>query len=40
MTDASAVFVGFGMISVIWYVIYGRKHYTGPPITRVEEAEL
>jgi hypothetical protein len=34
--DASAVFVGFAAISVIWYIIYGKKHYKGPPITRIE----
>jgi hypothetical protein len=29
------VFVGFAAISVVWYVIYGKKHYSGPPITRL-----
>ncbi|KAK1923905.1 amino acid transporter [Papiliotrema laurentii] len=36
MNYASAVFVGFAAISVIWYIIYGKKHYKGPPITRIE----
>ncbi|KAH8204907.1 hypothetical protein TruAng_000946 [Truncatella angustata] len=25
------VFVGFSSISVVWYLIWGRTHYTGPP---------
>jgi len=35
MIDASAVFVGFAAISVIWYIIHGKKNYSGPPITRI-----
>ncbi|KAI1078744.1 amino acid transporter [Whalleya microplaca] len=31
MNYASVVFVGFTMISLIWYLVWGRKHYTGPP---------
>ncbi|KAI1505913.1 amino acid/polyamine transporter I [Biscogniauxia marginata] len=31
MNYASVVFVGFTVISVAWYVAWGRKHYTGPP---------
>ncbi|KAG1744623.1 amino acid transporter [Suillus paluster] len=30
---ASVVFVGFGVISALWYLINGRFYYTGPPIT-------
>ncbi|KAG1869471.1 amino acid transporter [Suillus subalutaceus] len=32
MNYASAVFVGFAVISAVWYLINGRFHYTGPPI--------
>ncbi|KAG2039413.1 amino acid transporter [Suillus americanus] len=32
MNYASAVFVGFGVISAVWYLINGRLYYTGPPI--------
>jgi len=28
---APVVFVGFLAISMVWYVVHGRKHYTGPP---------
>lgn len=28
---APVVFVGFLAISALWYIVYGRKHYTGPP---------
>ena len=39
--DASAVFVGFALISVVWYYISGKKHYRGPPIAGLEhELEL
>ncbi|KAI0595607.1 amino acid/polyamine transporter I [Biscogniauxia sp. FL1348] len=31
MNYASVVFVGFVVISAAWYVVWGRKHYTGPP---------
>ncbi|KAL0572661.1 hypothetical protein V5O48_009302 [Marasmius crinis-equi] len=31
MNYASVVFVGFGVISAIWYMISGRYHYKGPP---------
>ncbi|KAI9632976.1 amino acid transporter, partial [Dioszegia hungarica] len=31
MNYAAVVFVGFALISVIWYVIRGRSHYRGPP---------
>ncbi|KAI5918076.1 amino acid/polyamine transporter I [Camillea tinctor] len=31
MNYASVVFVGFTSISVVWYIVWGRKHYTGPP---------
>ncbi|KAG2145448.1 amino acid transporter [Suillus bovinus] len=31
MNYASVVFVGFGVISAVWYLINGRLNYTGPP---------
>ncbi|KAL3427613.1 polyamine transporter tpo5 [Phlyctema vagabunda] len=39
MNYASAVFAGFAAISVIWYVINGRKHFTGPPVPADIEPE-
>lgn len=32
MNYASAVFAGFAAVSVIWYLAYARKHFTGPPV--------
>ncbi|KAG0702110.1 amino acid transporter [Suillus ampliporus] len=32
MNYASVVFVGFGVISAVWYMINGQFNYTGPPI--------
>lgn len=34
MNYASVVFVGFGAISLLWYVIWGRKHFLGPELSR------
>ncbi|EPS41465.1 hypothetical protein H072_4615 [Dactylellina haptotyla CBS 200.50] len=31
MNYASVVFVGFTIISATWYLVWGRKHYQGPP---------
>jgi len=31
MNYASVVFVGFALISAVWYIINGRYHYVGPP---------
>ncbi|EEP75570.1 conserved hypothetical protein [Uncinocarpus reesii 1704] len=31
MTYASVVFVGFLLISVVWYFVYARKSFKGPP---------
>ncbi|KAJ5281883.1 hypothetical protein N7478_007255 [Penicillium angulare] len=31
MNYASVVFVGFMAIAAVWYVVYARKHYKGPP---------
>ncbi|CAI7568073.1 unnamed protein product [Penicillium crustosum] len=33
MNYASVVFAGFGGISIFWYFIYARKHFTGPPVS-------
>ncbi len=38
MNYASAVFSGFGAISIIWYFVWGRRHFTGPPILKTELA--
>lgn len=32
MNYASVVFMGFASISVFWYVVRGRKNFTGPPV--------
>ncbi|KAL4809401.1 amino acid/polyamine transporter I [Aspergillus unguis] len=32
MNYASVVFAGFAGISITWYFVYARKHFTGPPI--------
>lgn len=31
MNYASVVFFAFTLISLIWYMMWGRKHYAGPP---------
>merc|ERR1711939_386938 len=31
MNYASVVFVGGTLASIIWYLVWGRKHYRGPP---------
>ncbi|GLI73901.1 hypothetical protein PoHVEF18_002133 [Penicillium ochrochloron] len=36
MNYASVVFAGFAAISVIWYFVYARKHFTGPPVSKEE----
>lgn len=36
MNYASVVFSGFASISVIWYFVYARKHFTGPPVSNEE----
>ena len=36
MNYASAVFAGFASISMIWYFVWGRKHFTGPPVLASE----
>ncbi|CAF2838973.1 unnamed protein product [Rotaria sp. Silwood2] len=32
MNYASVLFVSFAGFSILWYVVSGRKHFTGPPI--------
>ncbi|GAB7339546.1 hypothetical protein MBLNU457_6156t1 [Dothideomycetes sp. NU457] len=36
---APVVFVGFLAISTVWYVVHGRRHYTGPP-TSAEDVKV
>ena len=33
MNYASVLFVFFAIVSVIWYVLWGRKHFKGPPVS-------
>lgn len=37
MNYASVVFVGFATISLVWYLIRGRKDFKGPPVVQIEE---
>ncbi|CAF1661341.1 unnamed protein product [Rotaria magnacalcarata] len=37
MNYASVLFVFFGGVSVLWYVINGRKHFTGPHVPTLDE---
>ncbi|KAI1871432.1 uncharacterized protein JN550_004426 [Neoarthrinium moseri] len=39
MNYASVVFAGFASISMIWYFVWGRKNFSGPPILKSELAE-
>lgn len=39
MNYASVVFVFFASISLLWYLIRGRKEFSGPPVVSAEEAE-
>lgn len=39
MNYASVVFAGFAAISMLWYFVWGRKHFSGPPILKTELAE-
>jgi hypothetical protein len=32
MNYASAVFAGFAIISVVWYIVRGRNNFKGPPV--------
>ena len=40
MNYASAVFAGFAAIAVIWYFVYARKNFTGPPINEEFERTM
>ncbi|KAF8130122.1 amino acid transporter [Boletus edulis] len=40
MNYASVVFIGFAVVSAVWYWINGRFHYTGPPVPPTEVTEL
>jgi len=33
MNYASVLFIFFAVVSIIWYIIWGRKHFTGPPVS-------
>ncbi|OQE17319.1 hypothetical protein PENSTE_c021G02253 [Penicillium steckii] len=39
MNYASVVFVGFMAISAVWYLVYARKHYKGPPESDALDSE-
>jgi hypothetical protein len=39
MNYVSAVFAGFALISIFWYVIRGRENFTGPPVPSDVEVE-
>lgn len=32
MNYASVVFVAFFIVATVWYFVWGRKHYAGPPV--------
>lgn len=36
MNYASVVFAGFASISIIWYLAYARKHFTGPQLGDID----
>lgn len=40
MNYASVVFMGFAAISVIWYLISGRKNFSGPPVPTTMEDKV
>ncbi|KAI5358115.1 Putative amino acid/polyamine transporter I [Septoria linicola] len=40
MNYASVVFVSFATISLVWYLIRGRKHFTGPPVVQDADPTL
>ncbi|KAJ7447312.1 amino acid transporter [Mycena galericulata] len=39
MNYASVVFVAFGLMSAVWYMISGRFHYKGPEIPEGDQSE-
>ncbi|KAK4505003.1 hypothetical protein PRZ48_002966 [Zasmidium cellare] len=40
MNYASVVWMGFAAISLIWYVVRGRHHFTGPPVMQDADPTL
>jgi hypothetical protein len=40
MNYASVVFTFFALVSIFWYVVYARKHFTGPPIGDVDDVKI
>ncbi|KAF7187605.1 Amino-acid permease BAT1 [Pseudocercospora fuligena] len=40
MNYASVVFVGFAAMSFAWYIIHGRKNFTGPPVVQDADPTL
>jgi hypothetical protein len=32
MNYASVVFVAFVLLASVWYFVWGKKHYAGPPV--------
>lgn len=40
MNYASVVFAGFAAISCIWYLVWGHKHFQGPPILLTDVPSL
>lgn len=40
MNYASVVFVAFAAISLVWYILHGRKSFTGPPVVQDAEPTL
>jgi amino acid permease (GABA permease) len=36
MNYASVLFVFFAGVSVLWYIVWGRTHFTGPPVSLQE----
>lgn len=40
MNYASVVWMGFAAISLIWYLVRGRHHFTGPPVVQDSDPTL
>lgn len=34
MNYASVVFVGFALMSFLWYIVFARKNFSGPPVSK------
>lgn len=39
MNYASVVFAAFFLVASVWYFVWGRKHYAGPPVQDDEAIE-